>query len=142
MQNRKQPFFNDMKGVDFMEITINIDNRPIRFKATGGIIYRYEAQFGRSIFEDLDLLYDFQSSRKLKKVKDTDGKTITRETYDFTKLSFNLMYNMAWVCAKTADESIPDPQVWLDSFNVFPIKDVIPKITNLITETLNIDPKN
>lgn len=125
-----------------MEITIDIDNKPVRFKSTGGIIYRYEAQFGRSLFADLTKLQEFEDSKRLKKKKNPDGKIVFEPEYDYTKLSFNLMYDLCWVCAKAADDSIPDPQSWLDSFNVFPIQDIIPKISELINKTAGINPKN
>lgn len=115
-----------------MEKTINISGRPVTFKATGGIMYRYKNQFNREYLADVIELQKFADSKQQKKVKQPDGKIIFVDDYDFTKLSLELGYNMAWTMAKTADPSIPDPQTWLDSFDTFPIAEIIPQIQELL----------
>ena len=41
-------------------------------------------------------------------------------------------YNICWLYAKTADPNIPPIIEWLDSFDVFPITEIIPEIQDLI----------
>ena len=115
-----------------MEKTIQIDGRPVTFKVTGGIFYRYKNQFNREYLADAIELQKFANTKTQKKVKTKEGKTVLVDDYDYTKLNLELAYNLAWTMAKTADPSIPDPQTWLDSFNVFPIAEIIPQLNELI----------
>lgn len=129
-----------------MEKTVNISGRPVRFKATGGIGYRYKAQFGREYLADALELEEFaQSGEEIKrKVKHPDGK-ITIETvtqYDYTKLNLELLYNLLWTLAKTADDSIPPPQEWLDSFDAFPVMEIYGEVKDIMTANLKTDSKN
>lgn len=112
--------------------TITIDGKEVTFKATGGTMYRYKAQFGREYIADVIELDKCCIRNKKGKITE----------YDMTKFSLEIMYNLAWVLAKTADDSIPDPQTWLDSFEVFPIKDIFEELKELITVNAHIDRKN
>lgn len=129
-----------------MEKTVLIDGRQATFKATGGIGYRYKAQFGREFLVDIQTLQEFMDSaeEKQKKVKGPDGKiTFQKYTdYDYTKLSLESMYNILWTMAKTADESIPDPQAWLDSFDTFPVMDIWNQVQGIFTANLKTQAKN
>lgn len=129
-----------------MEKTIKIDGRDVRFKATGGIGYRYKAQFGREYIADAIALEEFAQSGITKQKKKTapDGKvTLEKITeYDFTKFSLEMLYNLLWTLAKTADDSIPPPQEWLDTFNVFPVMDIYEQVKDILTANLKVDPKN
>ena len=128
-----------------MEKTIKISGKDITFKATGGIMYRYKNQFGREYLADAMAMQEFIDSAKKKKVKTADGKITYVDDYDFTKLNLELAYNLAWTLAKTADNSIPDPQTWLDSFDEFPIMEIIPQLNELMglsSQTADTEPKN
>lgn len=136
-----------------MEKTILIDGRPVAFKATGGIGYRYKSQFGREFIADVSVLEEFATSAKVKKVpkKDNKGKNVfvggkiqfeEKAEYDFTKFSLESMYNILWTLAKTADDSIPAPQAWLDSFNVFPVMDIFEQVKDILEQNFKVTPKN
>lgn len=117
-----------------MEKTILIDGQPVRFKATGGLGYRYKAQFGREYIADAIALENFSVSS----TTDDAGEPV----YDFTKLSLDLLYNILWTLAKTADDSIPSPMEWLDSFDVFPVLEVYGEVKDILANNLVIDRKN
>lgn len=123
------------------EITIPIDGKQIRFKATGGTGYRYKAQFGREYIADAVTLQEFSDTRQEIK-RQVNGKTEITVTYDYTKLSLEMLYNMLWVLAKTADDSIPAPQAWLDSFETFPVMDIFAKVKPIMNQNMKIDAKN
>ena len=116
-----------------MEKIIIIDGKEVKFKATGGIAYRYKAQFGREYIADAMKLEEFTKSAKEK-----SGVT----TYDYTKLSLDLLYNILWTLAKTADDSIPSPMQWLDSFDTFPVMDIYSQVKDILNANLKIDTKN
>lgn len=123
------------------EITISIDSRPIRFKATGGTGYRYKAQFGREFIADMMKIQEFCASERVV-TKKVDGRRVQQKTYDFTKFSLETIYNILWVLAKTADDAIPDPQSWLDSFETFPVMDIFQAVAPILQRNLTVDPKN
>lgn len=108
-----------------MEKVIKIDGKDIRFKATGGTMYRYKAQFGREYLADVV------------SIAPQDKKNI-----DINKINFETMFNLAWVLAKTADDTIPPPQQWLDSFEEFPIVPIMSELQEILVQNAKIDRKN
>lgn len=100
-----------------MEKTICIDGKNVRFKSTAGTLIRYRNQFNREFLADL---------AKLQKA----GPELT------DNLTLAPIENMIWVLAKTADDSIPDPLTWYDSFDSFPLTDVFTKLEDLIGASL------
>jgi len=119
-----------------MEKTITIDGKPITFKATASLGYRYKQQFGVEYLAELQKLQDFTDSKTQKKIKTVDGKTVVIDDYDYSKLSLEFLYNLLWAMAKTADPSIPDPVAWLDSFNVFPVVDIWKQLQDVVIGNL------
>lgn len=117
-----------------MEKIITICEKPVTFRATGGIGYRYKSQFGREYIADAVELENFINSC----TKDKDGNV----SYDVTKLSLELMYNILWTMAKTADSKIPPPQEWLDSFDTFPVFEIFAELQDIMSQNLQIDRKN
>jgi hypothetical protein len=112
-----------------MERTLTIDGRQVSFKSTGAFLLRYKAQFQRDGLADII---------KLIESFDVTGKKITNyETFDL-----QVFYNIVWTLAKTADKSIPEPMVWLDTFDEFPLVDVLSELTDMITSTLMSTKKN
>ena len=106
-----------------METTIKIDGKDVTFKSTGSAPLRYKMQFKRDFFADLI---------KLDKAKN-----------DITLIDLEVFYNIAWVYAKTADPTIPPPLEWLDTFDTFPIMEIMPKLQDIITSSLGtINSKN
>lgn len=128
-----------------MEKTIIIDGRPVTFKATGGLQYRYKSQFGRELFQDMILIE--KSMLGIKAPPKSGGKTTLQAyelttAYAITGASLEMMYNVLWCMAKTADNTIPDPQTWLDSFENFKVWDIWAQVEDIINANMEIDPKN
>ncbi len=111
-----------------MEKTLTIDGRQIRFKSTGAFLLRYKAQFGRDAIKDI-----------LKIMEAFDEKT--QEVKNIEMVDLEVFYNLVWTLAKTAEPSIPDPMTWLDSFDEFPLMEIIPEIQDLITSSLHSSKK-
>lgn len=108
-----------------MEKTLTIDGKEVRFKSTAATPLRYKAQFGKDYFSEI---LKMESLGNLKQ-----GKISTK---DIQKIDFEVFYNIIWVLAKTADKSIKEPMEWLDTFDEFPLMDIIPQIQDLITASL------
>ncbi|ENQ3080988.1 hypothetical protein ACEOWG_004320 [Bacillus cereus] len=108
-----------------MEKTIVVDGKQVRLKSTGGTPKRYKAQFGKDYFSDLMKLYPLI---KLD-LNDLDNM-------DFSLLDMDVFYNFTYVLAKTADPTIPDPITWLDTFDEFPIYEIIPEIQDMLMASM------
>lgn len=105
-----------------MEKTVVIDGREVVFKSTGGTPIRFKQQFGKDFFAEIIKL---QSLADLKK-----------KNVDTSKIDFEGLYNVCWTFAKTADKTIPTPLEWLDTFDEFPLLDILPEITDLLLANL------
>ena len=94
----------------------NAWKRPFRLTATAATLRRYRNQFNREFLSDLS---------KLQEVKE-----------DMSDFSFEPFENIVWAMAKTADNSIPDVQTWLDSFTDFSVIDVFTQLQDIIINSL------
>ena len=99
--------------------TIEIDGKPVKFKASAAIPRIYRIKFQRDIYKDLASL----------------EKSIDKSSEEVSNLdlfSLEMFENIAYVMVKHADPEIPDtPEEWLDDFNTFSIYQVLPKIIEL-----------
>jgi hypothetical protein len=105
-----------------MEKTLTIDGKHVTFKSTGAFLLRYKAQFGRDALGDL---------MKMAKASEDIENTTELSTLDLTPF-----LHIIWTLAKTADPSIPDPFAWLDSFDEFPLLEILPELQDMVTATL------
>lgn len=103
-----------------MEKIITIEGKEIKFKSTGGTPLRYKAQFGKDFFQELVKLSE---SKK-------DGQVNLKE------FDLDIFYRMTWILAKTGNPDIPGMLDWYDSFEDFPIFEIIPDIQDLIFSTI------
>lgn len=115
-----------------MEKTIVIDGQKIRFKTTGATPLRYKAQFGRDYFKEI---------LKLAPLEKLQGKKEDLDINDLQALDFEIFYNIAWIMAKTADPTIPEPVEWLDQFDEFPMAEVIPELQDMMLSSFQTTKK-
>ena len=105
-----------------MEKTLTIDGKQVTFKTTGATPLRYKQQVGKDFFAEI--------------AKMSNGKK-----FNLADLDMEAFYNIAWVFAKTADKTIPDPLEWLDTFDSFPILDIIPDLQDMLLGTMQTKKK-
>ena len=99
--------------------TIEIDGKPVKFRASAAIPRIYRIKFQRDIYKDL------RSLEKSVKANDEDNSGLDL-------LSLEMFENIAYVMAKHADPEVPDtPEDWLDGFNTFSIYQILPQIIDL-----------
>lgn len=110
-----------------MEKTITIDGKQVRFRSSGATPLRYKAQFGGK-----DFFHDLLKMHKLTKIKDKENP----DYEDLKLIDFDFFYNIIWVLAKTGDKTIPDHMEWLDTFDTFPVMEIIDELNELILSTL------
>lgn len=111
-----------------MEKTLVIDGKNVSFKSTGATALRYKSQFGKDFFAEIFKLKSLEGLAKLENAEISPEQLRT--------LDFEVFYNLAWVMAKTANNEVPDPITWLDSFEVFPLLDIIPQLQDMILSSL------
>lgn len=114
-----------------MEKTITIDGKQVKFKTNGATPLRYKAQFGRDYFKEILKMAPLQN---LSKKKNIDAENLEA-------LDFEVFYNMAWIMAKTADASIPEPIEWLEQFDEFPMAEIIPELQDMLLTSLQTTKK-
>jgi hypothetical protein len=105
-----------------MEKIITIDGRQVKFKSTGAYLLRYKAQFGRDAIKDIF---------KLQSAVDPENNI-----QNIDALDMEVFYDLIWTLAKTADNTIPPPMEWLDTFNEFPLNEVMPEVIDMIYSSL------
>ncbi|UYO18745.1 hypothetical protein [Bacillus sp. 41-22] len=120
-----------------MEKTITIDGKQVRLKSTAATVKKYKAQFRRDLFADMFGL------GIISPITPQDGSqpTIDLANADLSKVDFEVIYDLVWLYAKTANPEIADPITWLDGFDEFPIYEIIPEIMDLIQSTMGAKKK-
>ena len=102
-----------------MEKMRQVDGKNVRFKCTAGTLIRYRNQFNREFLADL---------AKLEKIKDGD----------YAEFSLAPFENILWVMAKTADDTIPEPLAWYDSFDEFSVIDVYKQVQDILIKSIKV----
>lgn len=106
-----------------MEKVLIIGGNEVKMKSTAGTMMRYRNYFNRDFIKDLVKLQG-----KLTEKLDTGA--------EFEAFDLDLFEKIAWCMAKTADDSIPDIESWLDQFDTFDIMQVLPEIMNLLVANM------
>lgn len=112
-----------------MEKTITIDGRSVNFKATSGTFRRYRMHFQR------DLLTDMQHLGKRIKGLESSGHDPELDL-ELTPRELEMFENIAWTLAKTADDTIPGIDTWLDNFESFSIYEILPELLQLLASNM------
>ena len=121
--------YNDAWARDTAPIFVR-NNKELR-----AVDFRFNAYGG-----DVDGLYsNYKDDDALTK---NIAKYFNINRYDIEKFNLEVMYNILWTLAKNADNSIPEPLEWLDSFEEFPVFDIFSQIEEILSNDLKIDRKN
>ncbi len=110
---------------------IEIDGRPVTFKASAALPRVYRLKFGRDIFEDIAKL------KTATEEESPEASALSLET-------LNMFEDVAYTMAKHADDSVPDTvEEWLDQFEMFSIYFILPQIVELwrLNEKTTVSPK-
>jgi hypothetical protein len=111
-----------------MEKTLTIDGKQVKFESKGSTPLRYKKQFGEDFFVDI------MKMNQLSKIKKKKGEPLSLE--ELKSLDTEVFYQIIWTLAKTANNEISEPLEWLDTFEVFPIMEILPELQDLITSSL------
>lgn len=122
-----------------MEKILTIGGQDIRFRATMKTLLIYKAQTGREYLADIG-----KFSGLLRRGE--DGKPLLRPDgkpeVNLEVLDTGVLCAIAWAMAKTADDTIPPMEQWLDGFEEFPIMEILSELLRLVNASLKLDAKN
>lgn len=122
-----------------MEKIIEFSGHKIPFRATMRTLLIYKRQTGREYLSDAaELRKIIRTGEDGKPLLDANGKPII----DLAALNTEALCGVAWAMAKTADNSIPPMDDWLDQFEEFPMLEILTDLFPLMSATLRIDRKN
>lgn len=99
-----------------MEKQITVGGIDVMFKATGATPRHYRRLFHRDIFADMQSLTNTIAKSRGKSLDNT---------------SLEVFENIAYCMAKQADPEIPEPDDWLDQFDMFSIYEILPELIEL-----------
>lgn len=118
-----------------MEKTLKIDGKDVQFKATSGTFRRYRFHFRRDLLTDMQAL-----GKRVKKLKDKK----TTDELELKPAELEMFENIAWTLAKTADDTIPGIDDWLDGFETFSIYEILPELMTILSANMEttVKPKN
>lgn len=107
-----------------METVIEIDGRPVKFRATAAVPRLYRMKFKRDIMQDMAAI-----QKDIDKADEEGGVPVT---------SLEMFENVAYIMAKHGDPENVTGTVdqWLDGFDTFSIYQVFPKIAELWTSNM------
>lgn len=131
-----------------MKKTIKIDNdHAVTLSSNNGWLFIYKDQFGRDIVPMLVpalnagvqlALTVYQATGGAvdrKALASIDPDDVTSAMWSISGIEAVDLLNVLWAMAKNADDDIPEPREWLNSFEVFPLDEVIPQVFDLLAQS-------
>lgn len=134
-----------------MEKTIKIGEKEVRLNNNVGWAMIYRDQFGRDILQTLTPMFAsaldviggiISETGKTKgfEMEDLlavmDGDSLLDALAHIGTFEFVDVINLTWALAKTADEDLPDPKVWVREFDTFPIDVIATEVFGLLISGL------
>ena len=119
-----------------MEKVINVAGQQVRFKCTGGFLLLFRQLTGKDPIKAITDLDSILSKKKEEAKKKEEGELEDKVLKDFAEdLSFQdlyIFYEILWVLARSADSTVGDMVEWVNSFDEFPVADIIVECLELI----------
>ena len=122
-----------------MDKTINIGGKNVTFRKTGGTALRYKRQFGRELNADLNKILTLFPSLKAMTESGTEKSAAANL---LLSAETEWMYDIAFIMAQQADQTITDEIDWLDSFDDFNVWEIFFQLMPLINAEQAVSPKN
>lgn len=125
--------------------TITLDEgRELTLSNNVGWLLVYKDQFGHDIVPSLipvlnagiDLIYGLYRATGGQLDKDVLGKVDPEDLEDaiYKLAGFEAvdLLNVVWAMAKNADDKIPEPKKWFNTFETFPLDIIVPAVFDLL----------
>lgn len=108
-----------------MQKIINVDGQDILLKINGGFLIDYKMRFKKDVFQEF-----FKIANALSNTDEDNSLSV------MSTLDMETIYNIIYLMAKTADNSIPDePVEWFRKFDSFPIADILTDAVELMADS-------
>ena len=116
-----------------MEKIIKIGNKEVRLNNNIGWTMEYRDQFGKDI---LPVVMPFITA-VIESVSTVLAEALTGRSLDVVLPLYqaefvDLVINVCWAMAKTADETIEPPKKWVRQFDEFYLDEIIPALFDMI----------
>lgn len=105
-----------------MQKTIQLGDVTFNLAATGSVLCIYKQQFSCEYYDDFLRLSAIQ-------------KNASATETDKAGLALEVGYRLIWSMAKAADQTIADPDTWIDGFEKFPLTSLLPIAMELLGKT-------
>lgn len=130
--------------------TIKINSKEsFKINSSMGWIYTYQEQFGHDVMVVLlpaleaalgaaiDLLQNVDTKGKkeidvAELVKSADEQTIQTLMLSLSSAQLYMLTNVVWALAKNADDDIAEPKEWFNSFEQFPLDEILPEVLKIV----------
>lgn len=132
-----------------MQKTVNIGGKDVNFKFTLAAFYIFKNQFGYDamvkVIPTLGEILEGLSFQELVKKNGNEAMVMDMlissldNVYSFEMVD---LLNMLWAFAKAGDKEIGDPMSWYDSFDEFPVYDVLKEIGEPLLRSLGAKKKS
>lgn len=114
--------------------TIKIDGKAVDFNITASFPLRFENQFNYHILQALlptvaEIIEGMQSTKNKK-------EQIVAVLNNLMSLKLTDIQKLVWVFAKAANKDIPEIVDWYDSFEEFPMIDVLTELAPCVIDSL------
>lgn len=114
-----------------MTKTLRIGKEDVSFECNALTPMIYQKEFNRDMYAELTRIgTNFK-----------DGKINFEDPDALENLNFNTFTNMAWACAKSADEQVPPLMDWLREHKEYNVFTHGMEIINLITDSMDTKKK-
>lgn len=114
--------------------TIKIDGKAVDFNITASFPLRFENQFNYDILQAL-LPTVAEIAEGVESAENKDEELISILN-NLMSLKLTDIQKLIWTFAKAADKDVPDIVDWYDSFNEFPMFDVLKELTPCVVSSL------
>ena len=119
------------------EKTIKIGEKSVILRANASFLLIYKDQFGREALTDIfPLLQMAMPVLSLVQGEELGPDAAMALGDGLSKFDTDVFIKILWAMAKNADHSLPDPETWIESFDVFPLIDIIAEITPFALDSL------
>lgn len=134
--------------------TINIEGQKADINSSAGWLYVYRNQFGHDILPDLMPVIESVIGAIASVLEESGGvfneKTLAKAMNNdalvdaFIKMAgmqVLTIFNIFWAMAKNADGTIPGPEDYFNSFDRFPVDEIVPELFYAIVDS-SVSSKN
>ena len=126
-----------------MKKIITIDDQSVELNSSAGWFYDYREQFGHDIMPDLlPILEGILGILGQYADQDEDGvaimlsEEVVQKVMDsLATMEMTTIFNIVWAMAHNADQRIKNPRAWANSFEKFPMDEVLPELVRLLLES-------